>query len=32
MLIGDLVFLYDINGFLLRNKLVGYLIIILINN
>ncbi|MEM1172141.1 MAG: 2-succinyl-5-enolpyruvyl-6-hydroxy-3-cyclohexene-1-carboxylic-acid synthase [Cyanobacteria bacterium P01_H01_bin.35] len=32
MLTGDLALLHDTNGFLLRNKLVGHLTIILINN
>src|SRR6478672_11728940 len=32
MLTGDLALLHDINGFLLRNKFVGHLTIILINN
>ncbi|MGD1804578.1 2-succinyl-5-enolpyruvyl-6-hydroxy-3-cyclohexene-1-carboxylic-acid synthase [Dapis sp. BLCC M126] len=32
MLTGDLALLHDTNGFLLRNKLIGHLTIILINN
>lgn len=32
LLTGDLALLHDTNGFLLRNKLVGHLTIILINN
>ena len=32
MLTGDLALLHDTNGFLLRNKFVGHLTIILINN
>ena len=32
MLTGDLALLHDTNGFLIRNKLVGHLTIILINN
>jgi 2-succinyl-5-enolpyruvyl-6-hydroxy-3-cyclohexene-1-carboxylate synthase len=32
MLTGDLALLHDTNGFLLRNKLVGHLTIVLINN
>ncbi|NEP24600.1 MAG: 2-succinyl-5-enolpyruvyl-6-hydroxy-3-cyclohexene-1-carboxylic-acid synthase [Moorea sp. SIO1F2] len=32
MLTGDLAFLHDTNGFLIKNKFVGHLTIILINN
>ncbi len=32
MLTGDLALLHDTNGFLIRNKFVGYLTIVLINN
>jgi 2-succinyl-5-enolpyruvyl-6-hydroxy-3-cyclohexene-1-carboxylate synthase len=32
MLTGDLALLHDTNGFLMRNKLVGHLTIVLINN
>ncbi|NES86167.1 MAG: 2-succinyl-5-enolpyruvyl-6-hydroxy-3-cyclohexene-1-carboxylic-acid synthase, partial [Moorea sp. SIO2B7] len=32
MLTGDLALLHDTNGFLLRNKLIGHLTIVLINN
>ena len=32
MLTGDLALLHDTNGFLLRNKFVGHLTIVLINN
>ena len=32
MLTGDLAFLHDTNGFLIANKLVGHLTIVLINN
>jgi 2-succinyl-5-enolpyruvyl-6-hydroxy-3-cyclohexene-1-carboxylate synthase len=32
MLTGDLALLHDTNGFLIRNKLVGHLTIVLINN
>ena len=32
MLTGDLALLHDTNGFLLRNKIVGHLTIVLINN
>ncbi|BAZ13787.1 2-succinyl-6-hydroxy-2,4-cyclohexadiene-1-carboxylic acid synthase/2-oxoglutarate decarboxylase [Calothrix sp. NIES-4071] len=32
MLTGDLALLHDTNGFLIRNKLIGHLTIILINN
>jgi len=32
MLTGDLAIVHDTNGFLLRNKFVGHLTIVLINN
>lgn len=32
MLTGDLALLHDTNGFLIRNKFVGHLTIVLINN